>query len=62
MIPPWMIVVACIEATSCQSPDLGSNNYATRSDCERGMKAIYETWKPKANPHAYAFNCRRWPW
>jgi hypothetical protein len=59
---PWMIVVFCIEAVACQSPDLGPNNYATRADCERDLKGIYETWKPDGFPHAYSFNCRRWPW
>lgn len=58
---PWMIVVTCLEAASCQSPDLGANNYATRADCERDLKVIAETWKPKGKTHTYTFNCRRWP-
>lgn len=59
----WIIVVACIEAVSCESPDLGANDYATRADCERNLKQISEKWRPtKGNPHAYTFNCRRWPW
>lgn len=60
---PWLIVVTCLEAAQCQSPDLGANNYPTRVACDHALVQIVHKWKPtNGNPHAYSFRCRRWPW
>ena len=64
IFPPWSIVVDCKAlAVICAlqgSPDLGSNNYATKADCDRGALQIAMQWMPPRG--AYTFNCRRWPW